>query len=89
MLTYLILSYYLHLCLHLAALQKPDMGGLQQLLSPVAVSIMAASQASEGRRGPCFNALKLLAESLQALSWLAYSGPGCGACVELPTIVAC
>lgn len=54
------------------------MSGLQQLLAPVARSIMAATQQSEGRRNASFNALKLVAEALQALSWLAYTGPSCG-----------
>ncbi|KXZ41813.1 CAP1 protein [Gonium pectorale] len=51
---------------------------LQSLLAPVAEAIGAVSSASEARRVSCPHHLKVLAESVAALSFLAYTGPSCG-----------
>ncbi|KAJ9504589.1 hypothetical protein QJQ45_030512 [Haematococcus lacustris] len=58
--------------------QPPDLAGLQQLLAPVAAELLAAGRLTEGRRTAAFNAAKLVAEALQALTWLAYTGPASG-----------
>lgn len=39
---------------------------------------MAAAALAENRRSPVFQQLKVLAEGMQALTWLAYTGPSCG-----------
>lgn len=60
-------------------LQKPSDADLQGLLAPVAGPMMAVSSAADaGRRAACFHHLKALAETAQALGWLAYTGPTCG-----------
>ncbi|KAK9819752.1 hypothetical protein WJX72_001921 [[Myrmecia] bisecta] len=58
--------------------QKPDMGGLQAVVAPVVEQMAAANALTEGRRTAAFNHFKVVAEALHALSWLVYSGPGCG-----------
>ena len=59
--------------------QKPNDAELQQLVAPVGAAMQAAQALTEGRRGACFNHYKAAADSLQALSWVLYSGPACGA----------
>jgi adenylyl cyclase-associated protein len=59
-------------------LQQPGMDQLQSVLQPVAQPMMAASSLAENRRSPAFQQLKVVAEGLQGLSWLAYTGPSCG-----------
>lgn len=59
--------------------QKPDTATFQQLLAPVAAEMVEASKLAEGRRSASFNHVKAVAEALQALSWLAYTGPETGA----------
>jgi adenylyl cyclase-associated protein len=56
----------------------PDPAGLQAMLAPVAAEMVGAASLTEGRRTPAFNVLKMVAEAMQALSWLAYTGPTCG-----------
>lgn len=58
--------------------KQPDVVELQQVLQPVAQHMMEASSAAENRRSTAFNQLKVVAEALQGLSWLAYTGPNCG-----------
>jgi hypothetical protein len=67
----------------LACPQQPDVSELQQLLQPVAQHMMDASAAAENRRSQAFNQVKVVAEALQGLSWLAYTGPSCGECMQL------
>lgn len=62
----------------LVLLQQPDVSELQQVLQPVAQHMMEASTAAENRRSAAFNQLKVVAEALHGLSWLAYTGPNCG-----------
>jgi adenylyl cyclase-associated protein len=64
--------------LPLSLLQQPEVAELQQVLQPVAQHMMEASSAAENRRSNAFNQLKVVAEALQGLSWLAYTGPNCG-----------
>ena len=59
-------------------LQQPDQAGLQSLVAPVAQQMAAAAKLTEGRRMAAFNHAKVTAEALQALSWVAYTGPSCG-----------
>ncbi|WIA37219.1 hypothetical protein OEZ86_014170 [Tetradesmus obliquus] len=58
--------------------KQPDTAQLQSVLAPVAEPMMAASALADNRRSPCFQQNKVAAEALQALSWLAYTGPSCG-----------
>lgn len=58
--------------------QKPDVAGLQALLQPVGAKLQAAVTLTDGRRTPAFNNYKVAADALQALSWVAYTGPSCG-----------
>ncbi|GBF94818.1 hypothetical protein Rsub_07990 [Raphidocelis subcapitata] len=62
-----------------AALAKQPSGPeLQALLQPVAEEIIGAGKLADDRRSTAFQQLKVAAESLNGLSWLAYSGPSCG-----------
>jgi hypothetical protein len=65
-------------CRFFVAVQQPDVAELQQVLQSVAQHMVAASAAAENRRSAAFNQLKVVAEALQGLSWLAYTGPSCG-----------
>ena len=58
--------------------QKPETATFQQLLAPVAAEIVETSKLAEGRRTASFNHVKAVAEALQALAWLAYTGPETG-----------
>lgn len=40
--------------------------------------MMAAATLADNRRSPAFQQNKVVAEALQSLSWLAYTGPSCG-----------
>lgn len=66
--------------------QQPDVSELQQLLQPVAQHMMDASAAAENRRSQAFNQVKVVAEALQGLSWLAYTGPSCGEHTQLALV---
>ncbi len=60
-------------------LQQPEtQQQLQSVLQPVVDAMMAASSMAEQRRSQAFQQCKVVAEVLRALSWLAYTGPGCG-----------
>ncbi|KAG2432042.1 hypothetical protein HYH02_013112 [Chlamydomonas schloesseri] len=62
-----------------AVAKKPDSPEqLQTLLAPVASAMGQVSAASEARRVSCPHHLKVLAEAVAALGFLAYTGPGCG-----------
>ena len=58
--------------------QQPDMAGLQSLVEPVGAQIVLADKATQGRRSAAFSYAKAVADALPALSWVVYSGPGCG-----------
>eukprot|EP00882_Tetradesmus_deserticola_P033880 GHRQ01038737.1.p1 GENE.GHRQ01038737.1~~GHRQ01038737.1.p1 ORF type:complete len:184 (+),score=72.83 GHRQ01038737.1:148-699(+) len=58
--------------------KQPDTAQLQSVLAPVAEPMMAAGALADNRRSACFQQHKAAAEALQALSWLAYTGPSCG-----------
>lgn len=61
---------------------------LQSLLTPVATPMMAVSAAADaGRRSPHFHHLKAMADTATALSWLAYTGPSCGADVHVCMLI--
>ena len=60
------------------ATQKPDVSQLTTLVGPVAEQMQAATALTEGRRSAAFNHQKTVAEALHALTWLVYTGPGCG-----------
>lgn len=59
-------------------MQKPDVSQLTTLVGPVAEQMQAATALTEGRRSAAFNHQKTVAEALHALTWLVYTGPGCG-----------
>jgi hypothetical protein len=59
-------------------LQQPDVSELQQVLQPVGQHMLEASTAADNRRSAAFNQLKVVAEALHGLTWLAYTGPNCG-----------
>ena len=61
-----------------AACSKPDAAGLQRLVGPVGEQMGAAGALTEGRRGAAFHHCKAVAEALGGLSWVVYTGPGCG-----------
>ena len=58
--------------------QRPDSAGLGKLVEPVGAQIQAADAATQGRRSAAFAYAKAVADALPALSWVVYSGPGCG-----------
>lgn len=74
-----------HVIAAIAACAKPDAAGLQQLVGPVGEHMQKASALTEGRRSGAFNHCKAVAEALQGLSWVVYSGPSSGRCI-LPSV---
>ncbi|GAB4837915.1 F-actin-capping protein subunit alpha [Ancistrocladus abbreviatus] len=58
--------------------QKPDMGGLAELLKPLNELFAKANALTEGRRSDFFIHQKSVADSLSALAWIAYTGKDCG-----------
>jgi adenylyl cyclase-associated protein len=70
-----------------AHLQQPDTAQLQSVLAPVAEPMMAASTLADNRRSACFQQNKVAAEGLQALTWLAYTGPSCGECCAVVSLI--
>lgn len=71
-----------------ARARAPSTPELQALLQPVADEMMAAGALAEDRRSPAFQQLKVAAEALNALSWLAYTGPSCGERAECRALAA-
>ena len=62
----------------MASCAKPsDPSAMQPLLQPTADKMMEAGSLSSGPSSPYSNHFKVVAESVQALSWVAYQ-PGCG-----------
>lgn len=60
------------------SIQKPDEAGLSSVVAPVGAAMQAANTLAENRRSQYFNHNKAVAESLQSLSWVIYSGPSSG-----------
>ncbi len=58
--------------------KQPPMSELQALLQPVATEMMTAGKLADDRRSQAFQQLKVVAESLNGLGWLAYTGPASG-----------
>lgn len=58
--------------------KQPDTVGLQKLLKPLGDVLSKASALTEGRRTDAYNHLKVIAESLSALTWVAFTGKECG-----------
>lgn len=75
-----------HIVAAIAACSKPDAAGLQQLVGLVGEQMQKASSLAEGRRGAAVNHCKAVAEALQCLSWVVYSGPGCGELAGLTSL---
>ncbi|KAG2497073.1 hypothetical protein HYH03_005069 [Edaphochlamys debaryana] len=62
-----------------AVAKKPEgPSELQALLAPVAEAMGAVAAAAEARRVTCVNHLRVLAEAVAGLGFLAYTGPGAG-----------
>ena len=68
----------------MCAMQKPYVSQLTTLVGPVAEQMQAATALTEGRRSAAFNHQKTVAEALHALTWLVYTGPGCGELLRAP-----
>eukprot|EP00798_Chlamydomonas_sp_ICE-L_P025915 gene25915-11591_t len=62
---------------------------MRGLIAPVATELGAVAKLTEGRRGPSFNHFKSLSESLQAFSWLFYTGPNCGLAAPSQFVADC
>ena len=62
-----------------AACKRPtDVDALQTLIAPVGERMMKLAATTEGRRTDAFNHLKVIAESVQCLAFVAYQGPDMG-----------
>ncbi|KAJ1413393.1 Adenylate cyclase-associated CAP, N-terminal [Sesbania bispinosa] len=57
---------------------KPDLAGFAEFLKPLNEVNTKATALIEGMRSDFFNHLKVAAESLSALAWIAYTGKDCG-----------
>ena len=64
----------------MAACARPEEpADLAALVAPVAEQLAAAADLAAGPRSPYASHFKVVAEASQALSWVVYTGPGCGA----------
>lgn len=63
-------------CSTILGKSKPD--DLPSGLAPLSAKITACNTLAEDRRSPAFNHAKACAESVGALAFVAYTGPGCG-----------
>ncbi|GJP53057.1 hypothetical protein CLOM_g12195 [Closterium sp. NIES-68] len=70
----------------IATCKKPDASALPKLLEPLAAAMAAAGKLAEGKRTDAYNHVKAVAESVAALSWVAYSGKDCGLSLPAPHI---
>ncbi|CAI5535254.1 unnamed protein product [Closterium sp. Naga37s-1] len=70
----------------IAACKKPDTSALPKLLEPLGAAMAAASKLTEGKRTDAYNHVKAVAESVAALTWVAYSGKDCGMSLPGPHI---
>ncbi|KAL4424859.1 hypothetical protein ABPG77_011109 [Micractinium sp. CCAP 211/92] len=62
--------------------RKPSDAELQALVAPVGEQMVAAGDLASGPRSPYQNHFKFASEAMQALGWVAYTGPNCG--IRLP-----
>ena len=69
-----------------SACKKPAQEDLGALAGPVGECIMEADGLTGGRRGAMFNHQKAIAEFLQALTWVVYTGKDCGMSLPLPHV---
>lgn len=60
----------------MATCAKPSDVELQALLTPVGEQLVAAGELAGGPRGPYQHAFKYVAEAMQTLTWVAYTGEG-------------
>ena len=58
--------------------QKPEFPDLQKLIKPLGDILTKASTLTDGKRTDAYNHLKVIAESLTALTWVAFTGKDCG-----------
>ena len=58
--------------------QKPDEAGVSGVVAPVGAAMQAANTLADNRRSRIFNHNKVVAEGLQSLSWVLYTGPNSG-----------
>lgn len=58
--------------------QQPEIADLQKLLKPLGDVLTKASKLTDGKRTDAYNHLKVIAESLTALTWVAFTGKDCG-----------
>ncbi|CAI5944064.1 unnamed protein product [Closterium sp. NIES-64] len=70
----------------IAACKKPDTSALPKLLEPLGAAMAAAGKLTEGKRTDAYNHVKAVAESVAALTWVAYSGKDCGMSLPGPHI---
>lgn len=66
----------------MGACRKPSDAELQALVGPVGEQMVAAGDLASGPRSPYQHHFKFVSEAMQALSWVAYTGPNCG--IRLP-----
>ncbi len=64
--------------LRMLCMQKPSDAELQQLVGPVGAQLVAAGALVDGPRSKYLNHFKLVAEAMQGLTWVVYTGPACG-----------
>ena len=70
-----------------AACKRPtDVDALQTLIAPVGERMMKLAATTEGRRTDAFNHLKVIAESVQCLAFVAYQGPDMGMSLPMPHV---
>ena len=69
-----------------AACKRPSPEVLGKFVGPVGDCIVEADQLSNGRRGAMFNHQKAVAEFLQSLTWVVYTGKECGMSLPAPHV---
>lgn len=58
--------------------KQPDATELQKLLKPLGDILSKGSALTDGKRTDAYNHLKVIVESLSALTWVAFTGKDCG-----------
>lgn len=58
--------------------KQPDATELQKLLKPLGDTLIKGTALTDGKRTDAYNHLKVIAESLSALTWVAFTGKDCG-----------
>lgn len=64
--------------LAIAKCKQPDATELQKLLKPLGDALTKGSSLTDGKRTDAYNHFKVIAESLSALTWVAFTGKDCG-----------